>query len=110
MPPQSLASPTCRRFYDSTIFAWAANEVSLASIAGEPLRADRIARCDDGAGRSTWWLLDLKLHAAPQTRPEYIDQTRRYRDALRPLLPPADALRCAFVTGDGALIEPDLRR
>jgi ATP-dependent helicase/nuclease subunit A len=105
-----LSSPACRRFYDAAAYAWAGSEVPLASAVGEPWRADRIVRFDDGAGSSTWWLLDVKLHTAPQTRPEYVDQLRRYRDALCALLAPQDVVRCAFITGDGTVIEPELPR
>ena len=102
-----LGSPACRRFYDTTVFAWAGNEVALAAADGEPLRADRLVAFDAADGTRSWWVLDLKLHPAPQTLPAYVEQLRRYRDAVR-RLQPNDTVRCAFITGDGTMIEPDL--
>jgi ATP-dependent helicase/nuclease subunit A len=101
-----LASPPCRRFFDRAAYAWAGSEVPLAE-GGEALRADRIVAFDDAKGAREWWLLDFKRHPAPHTQLDYVAQLQRYRDALR-ALQPRDSVRAAFISADGALIEPDL--
>ena len=51
-----------------------------------------------------WWVLDYKLQHRPQDLPAYHEQLHRYREAVRRAQPGA-AVRCAFISGEGALIE-----
>jgi ATP-dependent helicase/nuclease subunit A len=65
------------------------------------LRIDRLVQLDD-----VWWVLDYKLNHAPHELQGYREQLLRYRDAVRQLQAGA-TVRCAFVTGTGAIIEID---
>src|SRR5262249_2168393 len=77
-----LSSPDCAPFFDAARLAWAGNEVPI-SFEGQDLRLDRLVQLDDGC----WWVLDYKLGAEPEARPEYIEQMRRYVAAVRLLQP-----------------------
>jgi ATP-dependent helicase/nuclease subunit A len=102
-----LNSPECSRFFTGSLFSqlrWHGNEVPV-SDEGEALRIDRLVHLEDEDG-STWWVLDYKLHHAPQQLEGYRDQLQRYRAAVRRAQPGA-TVRCAFVTGAGAVIEID---
>ena len=95
-----LASPDCARFFGGAALRWAGNEVPVSS-GGEVLRIDRLVRLDE-----VWWVLDYKLNHAPQALEDYREQLLRYRDAVRQSQP-GSAVRCAFITGGGAVIEID---
>jgi ATP-dependent helicase/nuclease subunit A len=97
-----LRSPDCARFFGGAALAWSGNEVPV-SAAGEVLRIDRLVRLDAGKG-SVWWVLDYKLQHAPHELEVYREQLLRYREAVR-LAQPGAEVRCAFVTGAGAVIE-----
>ena len=97
-----LRSPACARFFRGAQLRWAANEVSV-SAAGEALRIDRLVQLDDLDGPA-WWVLDYKLQHAPQELDAYREQLLRYRDAVR-AAQPGELVRCAFVTGAGAVVE-----
>ena len=99
-----LGSPDCARFFGGPQLRWAGNEVPV-SDAGEPLRIDRLVQLDAADG-PVWWVLDYKLQHAPQQLAAYRAQLLRYRDAVR-RAQPGDAVRCAFVTGAGAVVEID---
>jgi ATP-dependent helicase/nuclease subunit A len=99
-----LRSPTCARFFAGPQLRWAGNEVPV-SDAGDVLRVDRLV-CLDGSEGPVWWVLDYKLQHAPQQLDAYRDQLLRYRAAVRAAQPGA-LVRCAFVTGAGALVEID---
>ena len=99
-----LASPACARFFGGPALRWAGNEVPVGE-AGEALRIDRLVLLDDGLG-PVWWVLDYKLHHAPETLVEYQDQLRRYRAAIEHAEPGAN-VRCAFITGAGELVVID---
>ncbi len=98
-----LRSPACAHFFGGPALRWAGNEVPVGD-AGEALRIDRLVRLDDAATGPVWWVLDYKLQHAPQQLDAYRAQLLRYRDAVRRAAPGA-AVRCAFVTGAGAVIE-----
>jgi ATP-dependent helicase/nuclease subunit A len=51
-----------------------------------------------------WWVLDYKLRHAPEELDAYRAQLARYRRAVQALQPDA-GVRCAFITGAGAVIE-----
>jgi len=95
-----LGSAECARFFGGAALRWAGNEVPV-SVDGEVLRIDRLVQLDDA-----WWVLDYKLNHAPHELDDYREQLRRYRDAVRQLQAGA-AVRCAFITGNGAIIEID---
>jgi ATP-dependent helicase/nuclease subunit A len=97
-----LHSPACVRFFDSGGLRWAGNEVAVAE-AGQVLRIDRVVAIEEHGG-TVWWVLDYKLHHAPERLLDYRAQLLRYRRAIARLEPGA-VVRCAFITGDGALIE-----
>ncbi len=97
-------SPECSRFFRGHAIRWAGNEVSVGD-AGEPLRIDRLVMLEDDQ-RLEWWVLDYKLQHAPEALPAYREQLMRYRDAVR-RLQPGDRVRCAFITGQGGLVELD---
>ena len=99
-----LHSADCARFFTGPGLRWAGNEVPV-SADGEPLRIDRLVLLDDAAG-PVWWVLDYKLQHAPQELAAYREQLQRYGRAVRAAQPDA-AVRCAFVTGAGAVVEVD---
>ncbi|MEP7101182.1 MAG: 3'-5' exonuclease, partial [Burkholderiales bacterium] len=95
-----LCGPDCARFFDGPQLRWAGNEVPV-SEGGELLRIDRLVRLDD-----VWWVLDYKLSHAPQQLDAYRAQLRRYRAAVQ-RAQPGEPVRCAFITGAGAVVEID---
>jgi ATP-dependent helicase/nuclease subunit A len=95
-------SPACARFFGGPALRWAGNEVTLAD-AGEMLRIDRLVALADGDAW-VWWVLDYKLHHAPEELEAYRLQLARYVRAVQALQPGA-GVRCAFITGAGAVIE-----
>jgi ATP-dependent helicase/nuclease subunit A len=100
-----LSSPDCARFFSGSTLTWHGNEVPV-SDGEEVLRIDRLVLLADplGVDAPTWWVLDYKLQHAPQDLDEYRDQLRRYRAAVR-RIQPGEPVRCAFLTGAGAVIE-----
>ncbi|UXH76429.1 UvrD-helicase domain-containing protein [Roseateles amylovorans] len=99
-----LGSDACAPFFDADQLLWQGNEVPL-SWRDLDMRLDRLVCRRDGADAvPTWWVLDYKLHPAPQNNPEYLAQLWRYREAVR-ALQPDEPVRCAFITGQGRLID-----
>lgn len=99
-----LGSSACAPFFDPARLRWQGNEVPL-SWHDLDMRLDRLVCLrGEGAQPDTWWVLDYKLHPAPQNNPEYVDQLWRYREAVR-ALQPGEPVRCAFITGQGRLID-----
>jgi ATP-dependent helicase/nuclease subunit A len=101
-----LQSDGCGHFFDARALAWAGNEVPIAGVgaqAGQVLRIDRLV-CTQGDAPA-WWVLDYKLDGTPQANPAYRDQLAAYRRAVQ-ALQPGDAVRAAFINGQGELIEP----
>jgi ATP-dependent helicase/nuclease subunit A len=98
-----LTSPAAAGFFGDPSIEWAGNEVPV-SVDGESLRIDRLVARREADGRRVWWVLDYKLQHRPQDLAGYREQMRRYRDALR-RAQPGDAVRCAFVTGAGEVLE-----
>jgi len=95
-------SPDCAAFFDAANLVWSGNEVAI-NFQGQGLRIDRLV-CREEQGRRTWWVLDYKLHPAPERDAGYRAQLARYREAIG-RLQPGDAVRCAFITGQGRLLE-----
>jgi len=90
------------RFFRGPQIRWRGNEVSL-SDGGDVLRIDRLVLIDEGDG-PVWWVLDYKLSHAPDELDAYRDQLLRYRAAVA-RAQPGEAVRCAFVTGEGRVVE-----
>ena len=88
--------------WDKACVSWQGNEIELMAQ-GEALRLDRLVRRKE---TGEWWVLDYKSRAAPQQDPDLLAQLGRYRDAVQAIYP-ADAVRAAFLTGQGALIVID---
>ncbi len=97
-----LHSPACAHFFRGPGLRWAGNEVPV-SEAGEPLRIDRLVLLADVDG-PVWWVLDYKLQHTPQALAEYRAQLLRYRAAVQAAQAGA-VVRCAFLTGAGAVVE-----
>ena len=90
------------RFFRGSQIRWRGNEVSL-SDGGEVLRIDRLVLVDEG-DEPVWWVLDYKLSHAPDELDAYRAQLLRYRAAVA-RAQPGEAVRCAFVTGEGRVVE-----
>jgi ATP-dependent helicase/nuclease subunit A len=97
-----LQSPDCARFFGGDSLRWGGNEVPVGN-AGDALRIDRLVRLKSGNG-DVWWVLDYKMQHAPHEVPEYREQLLRYRAAVQEAQP-GDAVRCAFITGAGLVVE-----
>jgi ATP-dependent helicase/nuclease subunit A len=78
---------------------WHANEVPV-NRATRLLRIDRLVQ--DRAG--VWWVLDYKSNAQPQLQADLCAQLSGYRATVQSAYP-AQTVRCAFLTPQGALIE-----
>ncbi|MDL2336659.1 MAG: UvrD-helicase domain-containing protein [Pseudomonadota bacterium] len=106
-----LSSPACQHFFDASRLIWSGNEVSVVD-GGEVLRIDRLVHVGAAGGKAgedeppvgVWWVLDYKLSHAPQQLDVHRQQLRRYQRAVSRLQPGA-IVRCAFITGSGAVIE-----
>ncbi|MBC7470648.1 MAG: UvrD-helicase domain-containing protein, partial [Ramlibacter sp.] len=79
---------------------WQGNEVALLHE-GELLRLDRLVR---RRGSGEWWVFDYKSAAQPHQQAELLAQLRRYREAVAAASGGA-AVRAAFLTGQGRLLE-----
>ncbi len=86
--------------WDATVIDWQGNEVALGWH-GQSLRLDRLVRRAD---TRTWWVLDYKSAALPQRQPELLAQLHTYRAAVQAAYP-GEAVRAAFVTAQGAVVE-----
>jgi ATP-dependent helicase/nuclease subunit A len=101
-----LTSADCAHLFEPRALAWAGNEVPIAGVegvAGKVLRIDRLVHT--AGGQPTWWVLDYKLEGMPQNNPAYRDQLAAYRRAVQ-ALQPGEAVRAAFISATGELIEP----
>ena len=98
-----LDSPACARFFSGPALRWSGNEVPVADAAGEVLRIDRLVLLDDPHEGAVWWVLDYKLRHAPEALAAYRDQLLDYRAAVQRVEPSAQ-VRCAFITGAGAVV------
>ncbi len=89
--------------WDRTVLKWQGGEVELLHQ-GQVLRLDRLVQRQDRAHADEWWVLDYKSAQVPQTQPALLAQLLGYRSAVQSLFPQA-AVKCAFLTASGALIE-----
>ena len=97
-----LRHPEGARFFVGPQILWSGNEVAIGD-ASEVLRIDRLVRLDEASGPS-WWVLDYKLHHRPEELEPYRAQLLRYR-AVVARAQPGESVRCAFVTGEGRVVE-----
>jgi ATP-dependent helicase/nuclease subunit A len=97
-----LRHPEGARFFTGPQILWSGNEVSV-SDASEVLRIDRLVQIEEASGPA-WWVLDYKLHHAPEALAPYRAQLLRYR-AVVARAQPGTSVRCAFVTGEGRVVE-----
>ncbi len=108
---ERAAAMACRILQGEGAWAWdeqhveqAINEVPL-TWQGQSLRIDRLVRRRSGA-LAGWWVLDYKSAPEPQRQADLLEQMRRYREAVRALLP-GERVRAAFLTGEGRLVPVD---
>ena len=87
--------------WDASQLAWYGNEVPLTHR-GRSLRIDRLVQHADS---QEWWVLDYKSTATPHHQPELVAQLAGYRAAVA-LAYPGQVVRAAFLTPQGAVIEP----
>jgi ATP-dependent helicase/nuclease subunit A len=78
---------------------WQGSEVELA-YEGQLMRLDRLVQRRDG----TWWVLDFKSHASPQTQADLLLQLQTYARAVA-ALHPGQPVKAAFLTAQGRCIE-----
>ena len=98
-----LAHADTARFFGGRQIRWSGNEVPVSAF-GEVLRIDRLVRLEEEGAEPVWWVLDYKLRHAPEALEPYRQQLLRYRDAVR-AAQPGQAVRCAFIAGDGRVVE-----
>ncbi|MCK9516357.1 MAG: DNA helicase UvrD, partial [Ottowia sp.] len=91
-------------------WAWSADEVLEAFNEveiihdGELLRMDRLVHRRAGAhGPEAWWVLDYKSAAHPERSVDLQQQLQRYRAAVQ-ALHPGQAVRVAFLSGEGRMV------
>jgi ATP-dependent helicase/nuclease subunit A len=97
-----LHHPHGARWFVGPQIVWSGNEVSVGD-GGDVIRIDRLVKLQDEAG-AAWWVLDYKLHHAPEQLEAYRAQLLRYR-AVVARAQPGENVRCAFVTGEGRVVE-----
>lgn len=88
--------------WDPAAVDTAINEAPLRH-GGQSLRLDRLVHCTRPPERAGWWVLDYKTAAEPERQPALMVQLRRYRDAVQRQTP-GEAVRAAFLTGDGRMV------
>jgi ATP-dependent helicase/nuclease subunit A len=87
--------------WDTARLLWHGNEVTLTRQ-GRLLRIDRLVQ---HAPTGHWWVLDFKSTARPHDEPELLEQLSIYRESVFQAYP-GHTVRAAFLTAQGALIEP----
>jgi ATP-dependent helicase/nuclease subunit A len=108
------ADALARRIYTGeAAWVWSDSEVLEAfdevelTHQGQLLRIDRLLRRRASAAEpETWWALDYKSAAHPEQDPELQAQLIRYRAAIRHLHP-GQAVRAAFLSGEGKVVAID---
>ncbi len=86
--------------WDSQQLGWHGNEVAMAHR-GRMLRLDRLVQHRTS---QEWWVLDYKSSAQPELQADLRAQLLAYRSAVA-LAYPGQAVRAAFLTAQGALVE-----
>lgn len=94
-----LNHPSSASWLDPQQCEWAANEIDLAWN-GQWLRLDRLVHKRDTDGLLTWWVIDFKWHEEPQRIEAYVQQMRRYCQAVQAIEPHA-RVKGAFINASG---------
>jgi ATP-dependent helicase/nuclease subunit A len=112
-PEQAARADALARRIHGGEAAWAWNpseiieafdEVELTHD-GQRLRIDRLVhRRAHADAPETWWILDYKSAAQPERDPSLQAQLTRYRAAIE-RLHPGQAVRAAFLSGEGRVVE-----
>jgi ATP-dependent helicase/nuclease subunit A len=93
--------------WDSAQIDWQANEVELLAASGDaiqPMAVLRLDRLIKHTPSQTWWVLDYKSAHTPERQPALRQQLAQYQQAVQSSHPGA-AVRAAFITGEGLLVE-----
>jgi ATP-dependent helicase/nuclease subunit A len=90
--------------WDTGQIGWHGVEVAMVHR-GRLVRLDRLVQHRHS---QEWWVLDYKSNATPQTDPALCAQLAQYRSAVARAYP-GQTVRAAFLTAQGALIEPAAR-
>ena len=111
-PEQAARADALARciFTGEAAWAWSADELLEAfdevelTHEGQRLRIDRLVRRRASATEpETWWVLDYKSAAHPERDALLQTQLARYRAAIK-RLHPGQAVRVAFLNGEGKLL------
>jgi len=89
--------------WNSDLLSWQGNEVEL-SHKGQLFRLDRLVQRKGTDNARQWWVLDYKSADTPENQPDLIEKMRQYRSGVQGVYP-GEEVRCAFLTGQGRLIE-----
>ncbi len=89
--------------WNPAVLAWHGNEVELM-VQGRARRIDRLVQRQDAGHAGEWWVLDYKSADPTQASADPVLQLRAYQRALQEIHPGA-AVRAAWLTGTGDLIE-----
>lgn len=101
-----LSCQDAQPYLDPDQALWCRNEVSL-SHQGAVIRLDRLVLMAETVTEPpTWWIIDYKIESQPQRLSHYREQLSLYRDAVLAVASSGQAVRCAFLTGQGQWI-PD---
>ncbi len=92
--------------WNPAVVNWQGNEVELA-YKGQSLRLDRLVQRKDPGHAGHWWVLDYKSNAAPQDLPELRAQMLTYCAAVQAVYP-GEAVKAAFLTAQGKMLEVEL--
>ena len=91
--------------WDPAVIAWQGNEVELTHQ-GETFRLDRLVQRLDAPNEGHWWVLDYKSAARPERQSELVAKMQIYKAALVAIYP-AQVVKAAFLTADGAVVMVD---
>jgi ATP-dependent helicase/nuclease subunit A len=97
-----LESPDCAAFFGGPSLLWVGTEIALAAPSGV-WRVDRVVKREH-KGQMQWWVLDYKLHAAPEQVQAYRRQLQQYQQALQQLVP-GETVHAAFIASGGRVVE-----
>lgn len=87
--------------WQDAVVGFAGNEVDIM-VGGALMRLDRLVQRRD---THAWWVLDFKSSHHPQLDETLLHQLETYRAAVASIYP-GQVVRAAFLTANGALIEP----
>ncbi len=99
-----LAAPQLRRFFDSSLYLRADNELELLTADGDWMRIDRLVELAPEQGNEVWVLDYKSQHGSHAVPDEYRAQLERYRSVIRALYPDC-TVRAGLCFADGVLFE-----